>query len=307
MNRFLKLITLCATAWLAPAVSHAAPASSAPYKASTVETLYVDAGAVRYAYRELGPKDGVPLLLINRLRGALDDWDPALLDLLASERRVILFDNVGMAQSSGTTPTTLPGFAEGAAAFLRALGLKQVDLLGYSFGGMVAQQLALDQPQRVRRVILAGSGPGYVENASTADKVWQVAGKPVNVPEDFLYLFFKDTTTSQAAGKAYFARMAQRRNAHATPVSAESWKAQLSAAGGVSTPQTTLLNRLGTLSQPVLVANGDQDIMIPTKASWAMFTALPNAKLVIYPDSGHGFLFQYADEFGREVLQFLRN
>lgn len=282
------------------------PALAAPAGAAAAPLRHVEADGVRYAYRALGPERGVPLVLVNRLRGTLDDWDPQLLDLLARERRVIVFDNVGMSRSSGTTPTTMAGFAQGAKRFIQALGLTEVDLLGFSIGGCVAQQLTLDEPALVRRLVVAGSGPGYVPGSKTEPKVWQVAGKPVNVDEDFLYLFFKDTPASQAAGRAYRERTRQWPDAHAVPVSETAWKAQIAAVGTIGTPETSLLNRLPGLHKPVLVANGDQDIMVPTFQSFEMFKVLPNAKLVLYPDSGHGFLFQHAQAFGAEVLAFLR-
>lgn len=288
------------------ALTNPAASEFTDYRSVTADTSFIAVGATRYAYRDMGPRGGVPLVMLNRLRGTLDDWDPALLDLLASDRRVITFDNVGISRTIGRTPTSLVGFAQGAEQFIRALGFDHVDLLGFSHGGVVAQQLALDRPTLVRRMIIAGSGPGFVEATPTSEKVWQVAGKPVNSDEDFLFLFFKDTPTSQSAGRSYLARTKLRSDAHEKPVAADAWQAQIAAAMDVGTPETSLLNRLGALNKPVLVANGDNDIMVPTHRSYAMFRALPHGKLVLYPDSGHGFLFQHAEAFGREVLSFLR-
>ena len=253
----------------------------------------------------------MPLVLFNRLRGTLDDWDPVFVDRLARERHVILFDHVGLSRSTGPLPTDYAGFADGAAKFIRALGHAQVDALGFSFGGPVALQMTLADPAMVRRLVIAGSTPGFVpgeapRNGPVPEKVWQTAFKPVNTDEDFLYLFFSPSEASQAAGRAYRERLKVRADAFAAPVSEAGWKAQIAAAQGIGTPETTLLHRLGEIRQPVLVANGNNDIMTPTYGSYAMFQALPDARLVLYPDSGHGFLFQYPEAFADEVLAFLR-
>jgi pimeloyl-ACP methyl ester carboxylesterase len=235
----------------------------------------------------------------------MDDWDPAFLDRVSSGRQVIIFDNVGVARSTGEPSPRLTGWAENAGNFIDALGFTQVDLLGFSFGGLVAQELTLQRPQLVRRLIIVGSGAGYVEGHNVRAEAIQVATKPVNTDEDFLYLFFKDTPTSQAAGRAYLARLRERADAFAEPVSERSWKAMLSAGGDVGTPKTSLQNRVDSIQQPVLVANGDEDAMIPTYQSYVLAQTIPNARLIIYPDSGHAFMFQYPLEFGDEVLRFL--
>lgn len=244
-------------------------------------------------------------MLVNRFRGTMDEWDPAFLDRVAAGRHVIVFDNAGVARSGGAAPERLSGWAANTAAFIGALGYDQVDLLGFSFGGLVAQELTLQQPDLVRRLVIAGSGAGYVEGATLNPKAIEVATKPVNDEEDFLYLFFKDTPTSQAAGRAHLARLRERSDAFAEKVSALTWKAMLSAGGDVGTPETSLLDRVGAIRQPVLVANGVEDAMIPTYQSYALAQAIPDARLVIYPDSGHAFLFQYPEAFGDEVLRFL--
>jgi pimeloyl-ACP methyl ester carboxylesterase len=182
-----------------------------------------------------------------------------------------------------------------------------VDVLGFSMGGHVAQRLTLDEPALVRRLVIAGSGPGHVDGTPPGDpKVWQVALKPVNDDADFLFLFFKPSAESQQAGQSYRDRTRRWPDAHAVPVTQNSWKAQLQAAGEISTPQTTLLRLIPTIQHPTLLANGDNDIMVPSAHSYEMFKVMPRAKLMLYPDSGHGFLFQHAKEFGADVLQFLR-
>jgi pimeloyl-ACP methyl ester carboxylesterase len=273
--------------------------------AACAETQTLEAGGVAYAYRSLGTPSGTPLVFLNRFRGTMDEWDPAFVDRVAAHRHVVLFDNVGVARSSGEASPRMAEWAKNAGAFIDGLGFKQVDLLGFSFGGLVAQELTLQRPDLVRRLIIAGSGAGYVKGANLNPKAIEVATKPTNTDEDFLFLFFRSTQTSQAAGRAHLARLRERKDAFAKLVSEKTWKAMLSAGSDVGRPETSLLNRVGAIRQPVLVANGVEDIMIPTFQSYALAQAIPNARLIIYPDSGHGFLFQYPREFGDEVIRFL--
>lgn len=291
----------------------AAPAQARPGASptATAPTRHVEVDGHAIAYRIVGTAQGTPLLLLNRFRGTMDHWDPLLVDRLAARRRVILFDQPGFARSSGTAPDSLPAFAASAARLVEALGLRKVDVLGFSMGGTVALQLALDRPDLVRRLVIAGSGPGFVPAMPpgvepAGPRVWQVATKPVNDDEDFLFLFFEDSATSRAAGKAYLDRLRQRRDAFERHVDAAAWQAQLKSAQGVGTEATTLMPRLAKIPMPVLVANGRHDIMVPTYASYAMAQALPDARLVVYPDSGHGFLFQHAEAFADDVQRFLR-
>ena len=288
-----------------------APALAAASPTATASTQYLDVDGQRIAYRRIGPATGVPLLLLNRFRGTMDHWDPQLVDRIAGQRPVLMFDQPGFARSTGAPPDALPGFAAAAAKVVRALGHKQVDVLGFSMGGMVALQLVLDHPGLVRRLVVAGSGPGYVPHIppggeAGAPEVWAAATKPVNDDGDFLFLFFENTPTSQAAGRDYLARLQKRPDAFASQVDATAWQAQLKSALAVGSEATTLLPRLTEVRQPVLVANGRHDIMVSSYASYAMAQALPNARLLIYPDAGHGFLFQYPDDFADEVLRFLR-
>lgn len=281
------------------------PAPAAQCGATCVETRIVFAGGVAYAYRSLGEPSGVPLILLNRFRGTMDEWDPQFLDHIARRRHLIIFDNVGVARTTGVAPQHLKGWADGASAFIRALGYQTVDILGFSFGGLVAQELTLQHPDIVRRLIIVGSGAGYVEGANVNPSSLAIATKPVNSDEDFLYLFFKDTPTSQAAGRSYLKRLRGRADAFARLVSVYAWKAMLAAASDVSTAKTSLLNRSGAIQQPVLIANGNEDVLVPTFQSYALAQVIPNARLLIYPDSGHAFMFQYPQSFGDEVLRFL--
>jgi pimeloyl-ACP methyl ester carboxylesterase len=286
--------------------------AAAPGPTTSAPTQFVEVDGQRIAYRLIGARRDVPpLLLLNRFRGTMDHWDPQLIDRIAAQRPVLMFDQPGFARSSGTGPDSLPRFAEMAAKTSKALGYVQVDVLGFSMGGTVALQLALDHPALVRRLVVAGSGPGFVPHLPPGaqveePRVWPVATKPVNDDADFLFLFFEPTATSQAAGRAYQQRLTQRADAFSHQVSAPTWQAQLKSALAVGSEATSLLPRLAGIQQPVLVANGRRDIMVPTYASYAMAQTLPNARLLIYPDAGHGFLFQYPDDFADEVLRFLR-
>lgn len=273
--------------------------------AACVETQTLDVGGIAYAYRSLGTPSGMPLVFLNRFRGTMDEWDPLFLDHVAAHRHVVIFDNIGVARSGGEASPRMADWARNSATFVRGLGFETIDLLGFSFGGLVAQELALQRPDLVRRLVIAGSGAGYVEGANVNPKAIEIATKSTNTDDDFLFLFFRDTQTSQAAGRAHLARLKERKDAFASLVSEKTWKAMLAAAGDVGTPETSLLNRVWAIRQPVLVANGIEDMMIPTFQSYALAQAIPNARLIIYPDSGHAFLFQYSREFGDEVIRFL--
>lgn len=277
------------------------------YTYDHVPTRFVEAAGVRFAYRRLGAADGVPLVFLNRFRGTIDHWDPALLEVIAKERPVIVFDSAGVGASSGEVAPDIAGAARIAAAFIDALQLTTVDLLGWSMGGTVVQQLALDRPGLVRRIVLAGTGPGGVADAPRApDKVWQVAAKPVNDDEDFLYLFFADTPSSRAAGLESLRRLDRRLVQSKAAVKPESWKVQAGAIAAWAAGKGSAYPRLAEIKAPALVANGHNDVMIHAYNSYAMAQKMPQARLLLYPDSGHGFLFQYPQHFGQQVNEFLR-
>lgn len=276
---------------------------AAKYLSDATETRFLESTSARFAYRRFGSSSGIPLVLCMRFRGTIDHWDPAFLEVLAPERELIIFDNVGTGASSGKTPTSFQGLAEGAIEFIVGLGLEQVDLLGWSMGGYVAQRVALDRPDLVNRLVVAGSGPGGVPGQpAPPDKVWQVAPKPVNDDEDFLYLFFPETPEGREAGLRSLRRLDSRlRQPAHLPVSAAAVKSQIEA---IRT-NPGLWERVPDLKLPVLVANGMHDVMIHAFASYAMAQRLPSAKLILYSDAGHGFLFQHPDDFGVEVNRFL--
>ena len=268
-------------------------------------TKQVKVGEVAYAYREVGPCVETPVILLQRFRGTMDEWDPAFLDALSRKRHVVIFDNVGVSRTNGVASPRLKEWASGAGEFIKALGFRRVDLLGFSFGGLVAQQLTLDEPDLVRRLVVVGSGAGFVDGHNVRQEAIKVATKPVNADEDFLYLFFRDTPTSQAAGRAHLARLKARKTDLGKPVSPETWMAMLSAGSDVGTPETSLLKRASDIRIPVLVANGVEDVMIPTYQSYALAQALPDARLIIYPDSGHAYMFQFPERSAADIEQFL--
>jgi len=269
-------------------------------------THYLDVDDTRFAYRLFGSAGGTPLVLCHRFRATMDHWDPALLDILASEGPVIVFDNAGVGFSTGRAADSIAGMAAAAASFIDALGYKQVDLLGWSLGGTVAQQLALDRPQLVRRLVLAGTSPGGVPDSPRApDKVWQVAGKPVNDDEDFLYLFFTESAVSRELGLASLRRLDRRLLESRAAVALESVQRQAAAIGAWGAGKSSAYDRLHEIKAPTLVANGVHDIMTHAYNSYVISQRVPSAQLILYPDAGHGFLFQYPKQFGKHVLEFL--
>jgi pimeloyl-ACP methyl ester carboxylesterase len=273
--------------------------------ADSATTQTLETAGVRFAYRSLGAGSGTPLVLLQRFRGTMDDWDPAFLDALAAKRRVILFDNAGVGLSSGETPESIPRMAGYVAALIDALGFASVDVLGWSMGGGTGLTLALARPALVRRLVLAGAGPGGVPNAPVAPaKVWEVATKPVNDDEDFLYLFFPETPEGRAEGRKHLARLNRRAEPPIPPTRAKSYAAMLTALKAWSGSDSAY-PKLHALNQPVLVANGVADIMVAAYNCFAAVERLPHGQLILYPASGHAFLFQYYDWFAADVHRFL--
>lgn len=271
-------------------------------------TTTVDIGGIPFAYREVGTERGIPLVFLHHLTAVLDDWDPAVIDGVASERHVIAFDNRGVGGSGGTTPDSVEAMADDAVAFLEALGLGTVDLVGFSLGGMVAQVVAQQRPDLVRRLILAGTGPAGGKGGASAGAVLQSAIQQASAqgkhPKHFL--FFSPTPTSQAAADDFLGRLDGRTlQDRDTPVTNESIGAQLTALA--KWEQGTSPAGLATITQPALVVNGDDDIMLPTINSFELAQLLPNAQLSVYPDSGHGGIFQHHDLFVQQTLGFLRH
>ncbi|SRR6266545_5637598 len=271
------------------------------------------ANGIDYAYRDTGPTDdgaGVPLVLLQHFRGNLDNWDPALIDALASARRVIAFDNAGVGGSTGTTPNTADQMAHDAIAFIEAigvLGLGQVDVLGFSLGSFVAQQIALTRPALVRRLVLASSAPqGAVGMHGWAREVIDAVGSPETSPEEYLSVFFTGSPASLQAGRQTLQRIYGARSEDRD--TATNWatrEAQYDAVCTWGIPDHAKLQRLSCLRMPVFVANGDSDPMILPHYSHLLAGLIPQARVKIYPDSAHGFLFQHSAEFAADVDAFL--
>ena len=267
--------------------------------------LATSANGVDYAYRENGAGT-VPLVLLQHFRGNLDGWDPALIDALASTRRVVTFDNAGVGGSSGTTPDTVAQMARDAVAFLTAIGLDQVDLLGFSIGSFVAQEIALTRPSVVNRLILASAAPkGAPDMHGWAADVIGAVGTPETSPEEYIGVFFSPSEASSKAGKEALGRMYARQDNRDTQTSWECRLAQYDAVCEWGMPNHGLLERVGAIEAPVFVANGDSDPMILPRYSYLLAGLLPDARLKIYPDAAHGFLFQHHSEFAADVSNFL--
>jgi pimeloyl-ACP methyl ester carboxylesterase len=261
---------------------------------------------VDYAYRDTGGEGGVPLVLLQHFRGNLDGWDPALIDALASGRRVVTFDNAGVAGSSGTTPDTIEQMARDAIAFLAAMGFGQVDLLGFSIGSFVAQLIALSRPAIVRRLVLASSAPqGAAGMHGWAPEVIGAVGNPVTSPDEYLGVFFAKSATSQQAGREALQRMYARTQDRDTATTWATREAQYDAVCTWGIPDHALLQRVSALQMPVFVANGDSDPMILPHYSYLLAGLIPQARVKIYPDSAHGFLFQHHAGFAADVDAFL--
>jgi pimeloyl-ACP methyl ester carboxylesterase len=284
---------------------------------STTDTLigYTDAptkqvvaadGATEFAYRELGEGE-VPLVLLQHFRGNLDNWDPALVDALAAHRRVVTFDNVGVGATTGRTPNTVGAMAHGAIDFLEAMAFQRVDLLGFSIGSFVAQELALIRPDLLRRVVLASSAPqGAAEMHGWAPEVIGAVGVPETTPQGYLSVFFAPTETSRGAGQQAAERtFGTRTTDRDEPTTWQTRQAQYDAVCAWGIPNHSLLQRVAAIDLPVFVANGDSDPMIPPRYSHLLAGLLPNARVKIYPDSAHGFLFQHHSQFAADVNAFL--
>jgi len=265
------------------------------------------ANGVTYAYRDTGGGEGaVPLVLLQHFRGNLDNWDPALIDALASSRRVVTFDNAGVGGSTGTTADTIDQMARDAIAFMSALELSQIDLLGFSIGSFVAQQIALRRPALVRKLILASSAPaGAAGMHGWAPDVIGAIGTPQTKPEQFLSVFFTRSPSSRQAGQKALQRMHARTEDRDAATTWQTREAQYDAVCAWGIPDNARLQQVSALDMPVFVANGDSDPMILPRYSYLLAGLIPHAQVKIYPDSAHGFLFQHHAEFAADVGAFL--
>ena len=267
----------------------------------------MEAAGVRFAYRRFGKSDGVPLVFNMHFTGTMDHWDPLVTDGLAARREVILFNNAGISSTSGEVPASVEEMAANAAAFIKALGLAKVDVLGFSLGGLVAQALTAGTPDLVRRLILVGTGPRGGEGMATLTPEAQtVFGAAYANPDElWLRVFFTPTEASQAAGRAFLKRFRLRQEGRDPEVNAKVAPVQIEAISKWGTPSADALDYLRKITQPTLVINGSHDVIIYTVNSLILQQNLPNAQLILYPDSNHGSQYQYPALFVADVTRFL--
>lgn len=286
-----------------PSQTAAAPTTEVAWKNVPTQTL--TAGGVTFAYRELGRQHGgTPVVMLTHLAAVLDNWDPRIVDGLAAHHHVIAVDNRGIGASSGSPADSVEQMADDAVTFIKAKGYSQVDLLGFSLGGMVAQEIVLKEPALVRKLVLAGTGPAGGEGISTVAGVtfYDILRGLFTGQDAKQFLFFTRTPSGIEAGKAFLARLQERTENRDQDISVSAFMAQLEAlrVWGQKTPAD-----LSVVKQPVLVVNGEHDRMVPTVNTHDLAKRLPNSQLVIYPDAGHGGLFQYHADFVRSTLEFL--
>jgi pimeloyl-ACP methyl ester carboxylesterase len=275
------------------------------YIHETAPTQHVEANGIRFAYRRFGKTGGVPIVFNQHFQGTLDHWDPAVTDGLARTREVILFDNAGVAASSGETPSSFQKMGANAIAFIRALGLSKVDILGFSIGGMVSQEIVLQAPELVRKLILVGTGPrGADMSTSQSSSIFARTYEPAE--HLWLKVHFSRSEASQAAGFAFLERKLRRRDRDPL-VSQQTIDAQLAAIGKYLAYLEVdgHLDYLKAIRQPTLVVQGSNDVIIPTYNSFVLQQTLPNAQLIIYPDSNHGSFYQYPELFVAHATVFL--
>jgi len=280
------------------------PSIDATTSYKNAPTRVISAGGVDFAYRELGPQTGTPVIFLTHLAANLDNWDPRVVDGIATKHRVITFDNRGVGASSGKVPDTVEAMAHDAVTFIRAVGFDQVDLLGFSMGGMIAQVIALEQPHLVRKLILTGTGPA---GGVGIDKVTRISNLDLargllTLRDPKTFLFFTRTANGKRSAKEFLARLKERTEHRDKAMSLTGYRAQLKAIHRWGRQEPADLSLIG---QPVLVANGDHDRMVPTTNTVDLDRRLPNSQLVIYPDAGHGGIFQHHREFVATALEFL--
>ena len=283
-------------------IEAAQPTSSVVWR--NAPTKFVDVDGDKFAYRELGPDAGVPIIFLNHLAGDLDRWDPRVVDGIAAKRRAIVFDNRGVGASEGVTPKTVAAMARDAIAFIRALGFEKVDVLGFSLGGFISQVVALEAPDLVRKIILAGTGPagGVGIDQVTGITIGDVIKGALTLKHPEYHLFFTTTRNGRKAARDFLQRVNERTDNRDKPVTPSTLMNQFAAIKLWARQAPADLSRI---RHPVLVANGDHDKMVPSSNSADLVHRLPNAELVLYPDAGHGGIFQYHAAFVAKALTFL--
>ena len=273
----------------------------------TAPTQFVEANGIRFAYRRFGKAGGVPLVFNMHFTGTMDHWDPAVTDGFAKNREVILFNNAGVSSSSGEVPTTVEKMGANAVAFIKALGLTKVDVLGFSIGGFIAQEIALQVPDLVKRLVLVGTGPrggeGMAARTPEAQRIFSATYDPPD--ELWLSVHFTQSAASQAAGREFLKRFRLRTENRDPQVNEKVAPAQIKAIGKWGAPQQKPFEYLKSIGQPTLVVNGGKDVIVYSVNSFILQQNLPNAQLILYPDANHGSQYQYPELFIADVTRFL--
>lgn len=272
---------------------------------TTVATQFISADGIHFAYREYGQHNGgTPVIFLNHLAAVLDNWDPRIIDGIAAKHHVVVFDNRGVGASTGKPAKSIEQMADDTITFIQAKGFKQVNLFGFSMGGMISQEIVLKQPQLIRKMILSGTGPAGGTGISTVGRIsnWDLVRGMATRQDPKVYLFFTRTDHGKAAAKEFVQRINERTENRDKEITISAYRAQLIALKkwGNKKPAD-----LSIIQQPVLVANGDHDRMVPTVNTYDLAKRLPNSSLIIYPDAGHGGVFQFHEDFVKQSLTFL--
>lgn len=270
----------------------------------TVPTQHINVNGSKLAYRSFGKQGDVPIIFLQHFTGTMDNWDPAVTNALAKNHHVILFNNKGVSTSSGKTPDSIAEMAKDAVDFIKILGYSQVDLLGFSLGGFIAQDIAINHPSLVRKLVLAGTGPIGSEGITKLESVINEGFKdgPANA---LINLFFTKSEEGINAGRAFMKRLQLRTNERDTPSTNETIGAQAKAIITFGYQKDDDYKQLLAIKQPVLIVNGTSDLIVPSINSYVLSQYIPNSKLIVWGDAGHGGLFQYHEDFVSEVETFL--
>jgi len=270
------------------------------------KTKTVNVNGADIAYRIYGDKGGTPLVLLAPLGSSMDDWDPAVIKGLAQYSQVVVFDNKGVGSSAGKTPNTIAEMANDAVSFIQTLGSSKVNLLGFSMGGFIAQEIVETQPQWVNRLILVGTGPQGSEGLSEVGAKIQSIAK-LDPQEQFLQSLFAQTATSRQLGKASFARITAKKESRDLPLSQDAFVGELTAVLGWAKPDSVAFARAAKVPTPVLIVGGKNDLLVPIVNPFRLYQAIPNSRLLLLPDAGHGVMFQYPDLFVKAAETFLNS
>ena len=270
------------------------------------KTDSVTVNGSKFAYRIYGDKSGTPLVLLAPLGSSMDDWDPAVIKGLSRISTVVVFDNKGVGSSSGKTPNSISEMAEDAVSFIKTLGYSKVNLLGFSMGGFIAQEIVETQPQWVNKLILVGTGPQGSEGLSeVGSKIQSIAN--LDPQEQFLQSLFAQSAQSRQLGKEAFVRIAAKKEGRDLPLSQDAFVGELTAVLGWAKPDSIAFARAAKVPTPVLIVAGKNDLLVPIVNPFRLYQAIPNSRLLLLPDAGHGVMFQYPDLFVQEAGNFLKN